>query len=61
MESIRLDCLSIFNVFMHFFNVLFSKESENINSVFEEKLFKKLFSFEVIIFPVQHSRNSIFM
>ena len=46
--SMRLDCLSIFNVFM-----LFSKESANNNRFFEKILFKKLFNFEDI-FPFQH-------
>ena len=48
--SIRLDCLAIFNLFMHFANVIFSKESKNNNDFFQKKLFKKLFNFEVIFF-----------
>ena len=32
--SIRLDYLSIFNVFMQFSNILFSKESENNDRFF---------------------------
>ena len=39
--------LSIFNDFMHFSNILFSKESEN-NHFSRKKLSKKLFNYEVI-------------
>ena len=35
---------------MQFSNILFSKESENNNHFFQKKLFKKLFSNEVIFF-----------
>ena len=35
--SFFLDCLSIFNVFMHFSNVLFSEEFENNNHFFQKK------------------------
>ena len=38
--SFRLNCLSIFNVFMHFSNLLFSKESENNNHFFQKNYLK---------------------
>ena len=57
-NSARLP-IDFLNVFMHFSNVLFPKESENNNRFYEKKLFKKLFNFEVI-FPIQHWRNSNF-
>ena len=51
--SIRLDCLSIFNVFIHFSNVLFFKESENNNN-FSRKNYVKSYSTLKLFLPIQH-------
>ena len=47
--SIQLDGLSMFNIFMHFSNVLFPQESENNNSFFS-RIFLKLFRYEAIYY-----------
>ena len=51
--SILLDCLSIFNVFMHCSNAFFPKVSENNNS-FLKKYIKKVIQLRIYFFPIQH-------
>ena len=46
--SFRFECLSNFNVFLHFSNVYFYVESENNIGFLEKWIDKKLFNFKVI-------------
>ena len=69
--SFRLYELSIFWVFLHFFNVFFSVESENDIVFLEKPIGKKLFNFKVIyslcnteemltfIFPLFQGKNHV--
>ena len=69
--SFRLYELSIFWVFLHFFNVFFSVESENDIGFLEKPIGKKLFNFKVIyslcnteemltlIFPLFQGKNHV--
>ena len=57
--SIWLDCLSIFNVFMHFRTYLFPRNPKII-TVFSIKKYQKVIKLWCSFFPIQHWRSSNF-